>query len=1388
MNKRKLSLLLVLSLLLQICSVGLAMAASPSDSLIKNTLEGFRGTVIERKVIDQSNGVFAINAYAYNFAGNTMHVYLEWDPAKVSLYSMGQNMAFTADSMKGQIVKQRCMEGYTHYMNDMFNPADVSLTGEGGYLLFANTTAITAKEAVSFTEGWIKAEIGRNLSADLSVFDKVDLDGYWSAVDKNTLPGEAFVGHEDYSLGYGIVTMYFKVNDGYSLNDVTPEVVHPYANAADETNPNGVRIKNAETGEASTDIYYTGFPSPAAAPTNVTVSADPSQIVSGGTATITAGADAPADGGTLSYALYSNASDSTSGGTLVTDFQAGTTFSVTPSTDTYYYVVAKNTKTEGGEETTATATSASTAKVSVLQSISAVTVPIEAPVTGNTPQASIAATEQYTGSIAWTPADNPFKGTADYTATVTLAAKEGYLFDNAALTAITVNGSTAVRNAAFAENNRKLTFDASFPTTGKSAAQLVAEAKTAVQSAAAGTFNVDEIVTNPGTAEAADNTTPAEIKRLLETKLGTIVTNGVTVTVGTPNITKAAVPGRPGGNVNGEDGTYSAVITLSSGAASDTVTVNGTIVAQAASKKAQNQAAVNTAVTAIEAAAYPAVNMADKNTAALLKAEVERILAGLGLSEGVTTTVTGSLTAAIGGTYADPAGTPGTYTFTVEASKGTVTPEGEDMNTDYKMTKTSRELTVSITPTPFTAQVTGEGSVKTTAGFEQLLVNWTAPKTNGVPVSGYKLTVKDASGNVVTGYDKKDMGTATSATVKNLTNGTAYTIEVEVSFASLLDPVTLTGTGSPVAGDPKPITLHPAKTEDGSVTGPAVGTVKLALADGTEIDPSEVRENFDVKLYAVPKPGYRFVKWERVKGIDPAPETPLLSETYSFEDTNGEYTQNPLTIKVTETSEFTPVFAETASIATTAPALQQLLVNLPEGRRLIQENTEAEDYDAFHSLVPNYTLYLTKNEDRIELQPFFNSSKYDVTISGQAIATTAAVGAVDDVDRTGTTFGAIVADGTVIPIVVTDQKDAAKTTTYNITIRIVEKNPQMLLELDAAVGTKISMLNVKAANAAFLSGVFTIDLNNDVTVDTATISGFEGFGRESGMVLADGEYATAADICKNLSPTVKIESLKVSNGGKTLQVTFASADGTPVITTDDQAILFKLFLVKTDASNTNNDTDAQLLQTMEINKAAGNNAMSEKFFSDTMNYVEEVNGAAATLVEEQDRLVVLKLADKYVIVGYVTARPNNERVYFNVVDVLNGANEQLNDAKLFLEEHGKLLYRAGQGEYMLEIRSPGFLAQTTNKLTVATEGVDLNAMTLIAGDVNDDGVIDAADRTALVNALGGTVVAGDLTDIGGYVLGDGGAVKTYADLNDDGVVNALDLGKVLRGITIMKTK
>jgi hypothetical protein len=53
---------------------------------------------------------------------------------------------------------------------------------------------------------------------------------------------------------------------------------------------------------------------------------------------------------------------------------------------------------------------------------------IPAPVTGNIPVTAFSTTE-YTGSVAWAPAENPFAVNTSYTATVTLNANEGYFFD-----------------------------------------------------------------------------------------------------------------------------------------------------------------------------------------------------------------------------------------------------------------------------------------------------------------------------------------------------------------------------------------------------------------------------------------------------------------------------------------------------------------------------------------------------------------------------------------------------------------------------------------------------------------------------------------------------------------------------------------------------------------------------------------------------------------------------------------------------------------------------------------------------------------------------------------------------------------------------------------------
>jgi hypothetical protein len=70
---------------------------------------------------------------------------------------------------------------------------------------------------------------------------------------------------------------------------------------------------------------------------------------------------------------------------------------------------------------------------------------ITAPVTGTTPVTSITATEQYTGTVTWSPAitNDAFAPATQYTATITLTALEGFTIQGVGENAFTVKGATA---------------------------------------------------------------------------------------------------------------------------------------------------------------------------------------------------------------------------------------------------------------------------------------------------------------------------------------------------------------------------------------------------------------------------------------------------------------------------------------------------------------------------------------------------------------------------------------------------------------------------------------------------------------------------------------------------------------------------------------------------------------------------------------------------------------------------------------------------------------------------------------------------------------------------------------------------------------------------------
>ena len=73
---------------------------------------------------------------------------------------------------------------------------------------------------------------------------------------------------------------------------------------------------------------------------------------------------------------------------------------------------------------------------------------VTAPVQGSTPVTTITETDQYTGTVSWDPADNPFDYSTEYTATITLTAKSGYTLTGITENFFTVAGAETVTNDA----------------------------------------------------------------------------------------------------------------------------------------------------------------------------------------------------------------------------------------------------------------------------------------------------------------------------------------------------------------------------------------------------------------------------------------------------------------------------------------------------------------------------------------------------------------------------------------------------------------------------------------------------------------------------------------------------------------------------------------------------------------------------------------------------------------------------------------------------------------------------------------------------------------------------------------------------------------------------
>jgi hypothetical protein len=73
---------------------------------------------------------------------------------------------------------------------------------------------------------------------------------------------------------------------------------------------------------------------------------------------------------------------------------------------------------------------------------------VTAPATGETPVTTITATEQYTGTVVWSPVHTVFRNSTIYFATITLTPQNGYFLEGVPTNFFTVAGANRVSNEA----------------------------------------------------------------------------------------------------------------------------------------------------------------------------------------------------------------------------------------------------------------------------------------------------------------------------------------------------------------------------------------------------------------------------------------------------------------------------------------------------------------------------------------------------------------------------------------------------------------------------------------------------------------------------------------------------------------------------------------------------------------------------------------------------------------------------------------------------------------------------------------------------------------------------------------------------------------------------
>lgn len=139
------------------------------------------------------------------------------------------------------------------------------------------------------------------------------------------------------------------------------------------------------------------------------------------------------------------------------------------------------------------------------------------------------------------------------------------------------------------------------------------------------------------------------------------------------------------------------------------------------------------------------------------------------------------------------------------------------------------------------------------------------------------------------------------------------------------------------------------------------------------------------------------------------------------------------------------------------------------------------------------------------------------------------------------------------------------------------------------------------------------------------------------------------------------------------------------------------------------------------------------------------------------------------------------------IEILDGDNAVVATANGTVNYNASLGYYAGDitlpsnitsARYIIKVRTPRYLKKQLPGTTLITNGTvnSLPAVTLVAGDVNDNNSREIADYNIIADCYADLLPAKNCAD---------SAKKTSADITDDGIVNHFDFDLYLRELSVV---